>query len=127
MMRLLVVGLFCVLVSFCAAESNEDIFLSEVQQQNVHRVSAMLEQEPKLADLRFGEEKNSPLHFAAQSGNAELLREILKVTQNVNVQNTKGETPIHSAIINDHPDCVRILLGYEYVYCVGMESFLTFL
>ncbi len=54
---------------------------------------------------------NLPLHFAAQSGNISLMRDILKCSKSViNKTNISGWTPLHIAVRECHVECVEALV-----------------
>jgi len=55
---------------------------------------------------------NTPLHFAAPKGCAEVARLLLEHGADPNAQDKSGETPLHVAAFNGHVDVVRLLLEY---------------
>ena len=52
----------------------------------------------------------TPLHYAAKAGDAEVVRALIDAGENVNAQNNCGGTPLHSATVFGHSDVVRILI-----------------
>ncbi|KAB2977718.1 MULTISPECIES: ankyrin repeat domain-containing protein [unclassified Wolbachia] len=63
-----------------------------------------------LMSNKYGSEKNSLLHLAAQRGDIELVESILKEEVDVNISNNKGLSPIHLAAEKGHLHVVKLLL-----------------
>lgn len=59
----------------------------------------------------------TPLHYAALHGDIESVRELIKHTSNVDVLNDYHMTPLHFAIYENHPACVKelVLVGHANV------------
>ncbi len=55
---------------------------------------------------------NTPLHFAASKGCAEVARLLLRHGADPNAQDKNGETPLHVAASEGHVDVVRLLLEH---------------
>lgn len=55
---------------------------------------------------------NTPLHDAAQSGNAATLRALLDNGHDPNVKNGAGQTPLHLAAGEGHLDCMTLLIEH---------------
>jgi hypothetical protein len=55
---------------------------------------------------------NTPLHFAASKGCAEVARLLLRHGADPNAQDKKGSTPLHDAASEGHVDVVRLLLEH---------------
>lgn len=53
----------------------------------------------------------TPLHFAAYSGQADILETLIrKLDANINAQNTMGQTPLHLACKKSHKKVIERLL-----------------
>ncbi|CAF0763454.1 unnamed protein product [Adineta ricciae] len=52
----------------------------------------------------------SLLHYAADAGNFDVLKELVNNGANVNSKDKFGLTPLLAAIYEDHTDCVKYLL-----------------
>ncbi|CAF3034284.1 unnamed protein product [Rotaria socialis] len=52
----------------------------------------------------------SLLHYAADAGNYDVLKELVDNGANVNSNDKFGLTPLLAAIYEDHTDCVKYLL-----------------
>jgi len=55
---------------------------------------------------------NTPLHFAASKGCAEVARLLLRHGADPNAQDKSGETPLHIAASKGHVDVMRLLLEH---------------
>jgi len=55
--------------------------------------------------------KSTPLHLAALSGNAELVKLLLQYQTKVNQQNSAGKSALHFAAVGGHLEIIRILLS----------------
>eukprot|EP00960_Hanusia_phi_P005328 154560-Hanusia_phi.AAC.2 len=55
--------------------------------------------------------KSTPLHLAALSGNAELVKLLLQYQTKVNQQNSAGKSVLHFAAVGGHLEIIRILLS----------------
>jgi ankyrin repeat protein len=92
-----------------------------VKAGDVERVKALLAQG---ADVNARNSVGAaPLHEAAWSGNAELIDLLLARGANVNVRHAEaGSTPLHYAVITDHPVIVRTLLRHGADTQAGSRS-----
>ncbi|AWW50842.1 ankyrin repeat domain-containing protein [Wolbachia endosymbiont of Folsomia candida] len=63
-----------------------------------------------LISNKYGSDKNSLLHLAAERGYVELLDDILKEGIDVNVSNNKDQSPIYLAAEKGHLNVVKLLL-----------------
>jgi hypothetical protein len=77
---------------------------------DAERIKKRLEEgaDPNIRD-RDG---NTPLHFAASKGCAEVARLLLEHGADPNAQDKSGETPLHLAASGGHVDIVRLLLEH---------------
>jgi hypothetical protein len=75
---------------------------------DAERVKKLLE-EGADPNIRDGD-GNTPLHFAASKGCAEVARLLLEHGADPNAQDKSGETPLHVAASMGHVDVVRLLL-----------------
>ncbi|XP_003385617.1 PREDICTED: myotrophin-like [Amphimedon queenslandica] len=53
----------------------------------------------------------SPIHFAADYGQEEVIDYLVKQGANVNLPDAHGITPLLCAIWEGHPDCVKFLIS----------------
>ena len=109
---LLALLLVCCLSVQGETEINTETFLKDIQLGNVHRVEAAIEENEKLLNLPLTE-GNTALHLAAQTGDLDLVKVLLDLDADVNIQNEKGATPLHLGIINNFPNVVRLLLPHR--------------
>ena len=56
---------------------------------------------------------NTPMHVAAENGNHLALRELLSLGAIPSWQNTQGNQPAHLAAMNNHVDCLNLLVRYD--------------
>ncbi|WP_174516717.1 ankyrin repeat domain-containing protein [Wolbachia endosymbiont of Cardiocondyla obscurior] len=63
-----------------------------------------------LISNKYGSEKNSLLHLAAQKGEIELVESILKEEIDIDISNNKGLSPIYLAAEKGHLHVVKLLL-----------------
>ncbi len=63
-----------------------------------------------LVSNKYGSEKNSLLHLAAQMGEVELVESILKEEIDIDISNNKGLSPIYLAAEKGHLHVVKLLL-----------------
>jgi hypothetical protein len=77
---------------------------------DAERIKKLLEEgaDPNIRD-RGG---NTPLHFAASKGCAEVARLLLRHGADPNAQDKNGETPLHVAAYGGHVDVARLLLEH---------------
>lgn len=52
---------------------------------------------------------DTPLHVAARKGYRQLLPELIKITDDINIRNNAGQTPLQLAEINNHLECIQFL------------------
>jgi len=81
------------------------------------KVKALLESERNHADvdLQTQDAAQSPLHLAAEAGQADLLEVLLDIPSpppNVHARDAFGVTPLFVAAREGHEDCVRVLLSH---------------
>jgi len=77
---------------------------------DAERIKKLLEKgtDPNIRDG----DGNTPLHFAASKGCAEVARLLLRHGADPNAQDKSGKTPLHVAAFNGHVDVVRLLLEH---------------
>ncbi len=63
------------------------------------------------ASLPFSQDGGSPLYFAAEKGNVEAVRELLKCGAEVDKFNVHRATALHAASANGHAAVVSLLLA----------------
>ncbi len=95
------------------------IFLAQpIQAQNIHKaaregdltkVKDLLQADPALLEIK-NENGKTPLHFAAEGGNPEVIQFLLERGAEINAQNIAGETPLHYAAGWGHLEAVKLLL-----------------
>jgi len=69
---------------------------------DANKLSALLDAEPALLDVRSGDTGNAMLHHAAYRGKRAVVRELLRRNANVNVLNAYGSTPLQDCISGDN-------------------------
>ncbi|RWS12587.1 rabankyrin-5-like protein [Dinothrombium tinctorium] len=57
-------------------------------------------------------DKQTPLHMACGWGLEHVVQTLLEHRANVNLQDAEGKTPLHVAIINQHPVIISLLLSH---------------
>jgi len=77
---------------------------------DAERIKKLLE-EGADPNIRDGD-GNTPLHFAASKGCAEVAKLLLRHGADPNAQDKNGETPLHVAASEGHVDVVRLLLEH---------------
>ncbi|WP_265030259.1 ankyrin repeat domain-containing protein [Wolbachia endosymbiont (group A) of Philonthus cognatus] len=79
-----------------------------------------------LMSNKYGSEKNSLLHLAAQRGEIEIVDAILKEEINIDIVNNKGLSPIYLAAEKGHLHVVKLLLkkgaNYTHVLHLAIKS-----
>ncbi len=63
-----------------------------------------------VADEELGREGRSKLHYAAADNDVDLVGQLIRSGQNINLQDTHGFTPLHFAAQQQNLDAARILL-----------------
>ncbi|WP_353279364.1 ankyrin repeat domain-containing protein [Wolbachia endosymbiont (group A) of Cydia amplana] len=75
-----------------------------------------------LVSNKYGSEKNSLLHLAAQMGEVELVESILKEEIDIDISNNKGLSPIYLAAEKGHLHVVKLLLKKGANYTPVLHS-----
>ncbi|CAH1801017.1 unnamed protein product [Owenia fusiformis] len=57
----------------------------------------------------------SPLHLCSQWGLEQLVQTLVEFNANVNAQDAEGKTPLHVAIINQHPVLISLLMSHPAI------------
>ncbi len=76
---------------------------------DVPAVKAMIEKTPRLVDARDGD-GSTPLHYAALSGDPDLVRFLIDKGANVESMDAKSNTSLHIAVMNDRREAAAVLL-----------------
>eukprot|EP00795_Rhopilema_esculentum_P014080 gene14080-5067_t len=79
-----------------------------IEKESFQLVNLLLDDCKELISKK-DEENRSPLHYAAESGCAEILKYIVERTMQLNKTNNFGEAPLHIAASLGHVDCIEIL------------------
>ncbi|XP_053575828.1 ankyrin repeat domain-containing protein SOWAHA [Bombina bombina] len=93
-----------------------------------HRLHGLLLTESELAEKRDFISGFTALHWAAKSGNTDMIKTLIEVSKkaeinlNVNVKSHGGYTPLHIAAIHDHKDVVNLLV-VEYNAKVHLRDY----
>ena len=59
------------------------------------------------------EDGNSFLHIVTNEGFPEMVRYFLEKGANVNIANSKGDTPLHIAVRNKNEDIIKLLIDFN--------------
>ncbi len=76
---------------------------------DVPAVKAMIEKSPQLVDARDGD-GSTPLHYAAFSGDPDLVRFLIDKGAKVESKDAESKTPLHIAVMNDRREAAAALL-----------------
>eukprot|EP01083_Nonionella_stella_P086760 241202_1 len=76
------------------------------------QTSAVMDTLKKMPNLinETDAQENSALHYAAQGGHADCVRQLIAVGAPIKALPKKGETALHLAVWRDHPDCVQLMV-----------------
>ena len=56
-------------------------------------------------------QQRTAMHLAAMSGQAAIIQQLVAAGADVNAQNFKGRSPLYSALVHCHANCVHVLLA----------------
>lgn len=62
-------------------------------------------------NVQCGQEKVTPLHLAAEDGDAQCVKLLLQGGANVNAVNQKNQTPLHLAALSQCPETMELLIN----------------
>lgn len=94
----------------CGGESHENGFFGAVQDGDVRVVEAMIREDPTLLEQSTVHDKLSALHFAAASGQIEVLSMILSQSLKPDILNRHKQTPLMLAAMHGKVSCVEKLI-----------------
>jgi ankyrin repeat protein len=99
-------------------ESNIKLaFLTAIRRNDITTMLSLYESTPDAEKATLltmqDEQKNTPLHLAAQHGCTNAGAFLLRRGAPINSQNELGNTPLHLAIINEHPEFLTLLLLHD--------------
>ena len=100
-----------VLAANCGAVTGTDIF-DAVRAGDVDKVKALLQADPKLAEVRT-EDGSTALHVAALEGHAAIAGLLLANKAQVNARGLREETPLHMAMYDGHRAMAELLLASQ--------------
>ena len=83
--------------------------LRHLSKGDVPAVKAVIEKSPRLVDARDGD-GSTPLHYAAFSGDPDLVRFLIDKGAKVGSMDAKSKTPLHIAVMNDRREAAAALL-----------------
>jgi ankyrin repeat protein len=83
-----------------------------LRSRNLDEVQSVLEANPKLINSKYKPDGNTLLHWAAQSGNKELVELLVAKGAKINTKNEKfRQTPLHIAVDWNQKDIVEFLVA----------------
>lgn len=96
---------------------------------DLETIDRLLHEEPTLVDTRGQVREDhrafmakqganggwTPLHLAAHYGQPLAVRRLIEHGANVNAiaENRIAGTPLHTGTVGGHPECVRVIMGYD--------------
>jgi ankyrin repeat protein len=107
MMRKIVMILSC-LFAFGIAARPQEIF-EALRKGDVAAAKDLIEKSPQLLEMRDSD-GDTPLHYAAHGGSAELINYFIDKGAKLELQDARQKTPLHLAAINDRREAVSVLL-----------------
>jgi Ankyrin repeats (3 copies)/Sel1 repeat/Ankyrin repeat len=110
-LALILVAVAQVLAANCGAVTGTDIF-DAVRAGDVEKVKALLQVDPKLAEVRT-EDGSTALHVAALEGHATIAALLLASKAQVNARGLREETPLHMAMYDGHREMAELLLANQ--------------
>ncbi|CAJ0563243.1 unnamed protein product, partial [Mesorhabditis spiculigera] len=100
----------------CCSDPAKNAFIQEilraVTMSNTGRVCQLISCGVPVDSFDMPSTKNSLLNWAADFGTPEIVRTLCDSGASVNLENAKGETPLHAAVRKGSEDIVRLLLSY---------------
>ncbi len=94
---------------FSASAIGDAVELTEILKQNAN-VNARLTKNTDFASLS-DRESNTALHFAAKQGCVETVKALVSANADVNVVNSRGETPLMLAAYHSNVEAARFLIS----------------
>jgi len=88
-----------------------DIF-EAIKEGNLGRVQKLINENPEVVNAHERKYKNTPLHYAALCGKADIATLLLCNNADVNSQAARNNTPLHHACSCDHIHVAQILIDY---------------
>ncbi len=91
----------------------EKILLDWVKEGNVKKTAEILESRDFDGDLNALDDEDgmAPLHWAADRGNADVIKILLNKGAKVDLRDSEGQTALHFAASCGHEDVIKILLN----------------
>lgn len=96
---------------------------------DLETIDRLLNEDPTLVDCRGqvredhrafmakqkAENGWEPLHLAAHYGQPDAVRRLIEHGADVNAiaENTIANTPLHAGTVGGHPECVKVIMGYD--------------
>jgi ankyrin repeat protein len=91
-----------------ASARAQDIF-DLLRKGDLAAAKALIEKSPQLVEARDND-GDTPLHYAAREGNAELINYLIDKGAKLELQDARQKTPLHLAAMNDRRDAVSVML-----------------
>src|ERR1035441_1124542 len=110
-LTIIIMAVAQVLAANCGAVTGTDIF-DAVRAGDVEKVKALLQADPKLAEVRT-ERHSAALHVAALEGHAAIAGLLLANKAQVNARGLREETPLHMAMYDGHRAMAELLLASQ--------------
>jgi len=83
-----------------------------IKEGNIKEVQRLIAQDPKVVNAHERKYKNTPLHYAALCGKADIATLLLCNNADVNSRAARNNTPLHHACLCDHIHVAQILIDY---------------
>ena len=98
-----------VLLLLLAGPAQSQEIFDLLRKGDIQAVKALVAKSPQILDARDGNGQ-TPLHYAAMGGSAELIGFFCERGAKLELKNAQSKTPLHLAATNNHPNAIAALL-----------------